>query len=936
MSKTRLRTILSAALVLGSGLAAQADNTYSNAVLSLSPVAYWPLNETTPPPLAGNIASNLGTAGSTYDGYYASTVTLGVAGALTADSDTAASFNGSSGYIDIPYGAAESQSAPFTVEAWLNAEGNTATACALSSGQFASPRAGWLLYNVGTGWSFRLYNQNGTATSLNLTGGTIDANWHHIVAEFDGTNGYLYQDGVLVAGPTAATGYVSNPGIDLTIGARSDGGFIFNGSIDEVGIYTNVLAAADVLAHYQNGTSSSPAEPYSSLILAKKPQFYYRLDESLTTVTSTVLATNYGSLGSSVDGTYLPGTTPAVAGPNGKGFGNTSYGVQFLPATGGYVDCTGSSDLDIINSITVVAWFKGAPADSRFQSFLGRGDGSWRADVDASGYAHFADGSNPDATGTTFVNDGNWHFFAGVYDGATNYLYLDGALNVLGAASAAINGDESHDLVIGGVGDYIPGRLFKGSVAQVAVFTNALTASQIQKLYNAAELYPAVVSEPKGLSLGLGASDSLSATVQGAPTLTYQWFQGASKLSDVTGNISGSATSTLTITNAQVSNGGNYTLVANNSFGSVTSSIVTVTVVPTPYVTVPPSSNTVVYAGNQVSLNVVAIGAVPLSYQWYKGSTAISGATATNLVLTPALGTNLYKVVITNSYGSYTSSVAAVVGEASPATLVVNYSVVSGYAGPGAYSDPGNNYWNAFPGTTGVATGPAYNSATNLTLVSATLDWGFSSGTTADTTNGTASDLLSYEYAVNSGSPGIGTADAPEGELLISDLPQGTYKVYLYGANYDGDRGSLFTLAAANGGEPDLGLDATTNGAVLGVNAIVNGVDAFAEGDNYVLYTNVVADVYGNITVYYTPDLNQFSGLSGEAPFNGVQAVLSTVIPTLGLQYASGNVILTWTPAGAALQSSTNVAGPFTTVTGATSPYTNAVTGGNAFFRVKN
>ena len=89
-------------------------------------------------------------------------------------------------------------------------------------------------------------------------------------------------------------------------------------------------------------------------------------------------------------------------------------------------------------------------------------------------------------------------------------------------------------------------------------------------------------------------------------------------------------------------------------------------------------------------------------------------------------------------------------------------------------------------------------------------------------------------------------------------------------------------------------------------------------------------------SLLYTPDLNQLSGFSGEAPFNGVQAVRTTVVPTLALQNAGGNIILTWTPAGAALQSSTNVAGPFTTVTGATSPFTNAVTSGNAFFRVKD
>jgi len=941
MYKNRIRLILPTILIAGSSLLARADNTFSNAVASLSPVAFWPLNETTQPPLAGNIASNLGTAGAAYDGYYGSGVTAGVSGALAGSSDTAVAFNGSAGYLDIPYGSAASIQSPFTVEAWLNAEGNTATACAVSAGNFNSPRSGWLIYNFGTGWSFRMYNQNGTATSLNLTGGTIDSNWHHIVAVFDGTNGYLYQDGTLVAGPTAATGYVANPNTDISIGARSDGGFVFNGDIDEVAIYTNALSAANVLAHYQNGSSSSPSQSYSSLILAAKPEFYYRLDETIGTVTSDVVANNYGSFGAIVNGTYLPGTTPGVPGPNGKGFGATSYGCKFLPATGGYVDCTGDSSLDIINAITVVAWFKGAPADSRFQSFLGRGDASWRADLDASGYAHFADGANPDVISSNYVNDGNWHFFTGVYTGTSNYLYIDGALDASGLATSGVNGDEAHDMVIGGVGDYLTSRLFDGEVAEVAVFTNVLTAADVQTLYYAGELLPTISSEPSALTLGLGTSGTLSATVQGNPTLVYQWYQGTTKLTDVSGNISGSATATLAITNIQVSNGGNYSLVVTNTYGSITSTVVAVTVVPTPDITVQPASNTVVYAGNEVGLSVSAIGAPPLYYQWYKGSTAISAATATNLTVTPANGTSHYSVVITNSYGSITSILASVVGASAPSGLVVNFAVTPGgtasevYSGQGAYSDPGNNYWNAVPSGSGSSTGNAYNSASNLTFVSATFDFGFNNGATADTTNGTPSYLLSYEDAVNSSSYGIGTATAPEGEIVISDVPQGTYQLYLYGANYDGDRGSLFTVAAANGGEPDQGLDATTNSSVIGANAIVDGVCTFAEGDNYVLFTNVTADVYGNITVTYTPIANQLTGSSGEAPFNGVQ-VVGKVIPTLAIQPSSPGVVLTWSPAGAALQSSTNAAGPFSTVTGASSPYTNTATSGNLFFRVKD
>ncbi len=162
------------------------------------------------------------------------------------------------------------------------------------------------------------------------------------------------------------------------------------------------------MAHYQNGTNTSPSQTYQSLILSANPVVYYRLGDTLDTPPpSTIMTTNYGSLGTDYNGTLLPGTYPGKSGPFGAG----SHSVKFVPATGGYVDCTTGAGLDITGPMTVIGWFKGSPADdSRFQSFLGISDVSWRADA-SGGVAHWADGFDTDAIGVLPVNDGNWHFF---------------------------------------------------------------------------------------------------------------------------------------------------------------------------------------------------------------------------------------------------------------------------------------------------------------------------------------------------------------------------------------------------------------------------------------------------------------------------------------------------------------------------------------------
>ncbi|MGH7954235.1 MAG: hypothetical protein ACREFE_20260, partial [Limisphaerales bacterium] len=51
---------------------ASAQSLYSNAVMSLNPVAYWPLQETTQPPNY-DVETNYGSFGSIANMYYAST-----------------------------------------------------------------------------------------------------------------------------------------------------------------------------------------------------------------------------------------------------------------------------------------------------------------------------------------------------------------------------------------------------------------------------------------------------------------------------------------------------------------------------------------------------------------------------------------------------------------------------------------------------------------------------------------------------------------------------------------------------------------------------------------------------------------------------------------------------------------------------------------------
>jgi hypothetical protein len=66
----------------------------------------------------------------------------------------------------------------------------------------------------------------------------------------------------------------------------------------------------------------------------------------------------------------------------------------------------------------------------------------------------------------------------------------------------------------------------------------------------------------------------------------------------------------------------------------------------------------VIHAHNTASFSVAASGTVPLSYQWSLNGTNISGATSSSLVISNVAQNDLgaYAVVVTNSFGSATSS----------------------------------------------------------------------------------------------------------------------------------------------------------------------------------------------------------------------------------------------------------------------------------------
>jgi hypothetical protein len=485
---------------------------YVAAVQALNPAGYWRLNELSQP-IVGGTATNLGSLGTTGDGAYFG-LPGWVGGALAGDSDAAALFSG--GYVSVPFTSNLSLAAPFTVEAWVN-PATALTAgnfdCAMACGEFASPRSGWLIYQSATGWDLRMYAQNGTTFSLSLeTGGVpVPGVWYHLAAVYDGVNAYMYVNGAGISG--APAGFVPNVDGPMTLGVRSDLSFAFGGSMDEVAVYGGALSAATILSHYQNGTNRSPATPYPQLVLAAQPLCYYRLDQPVPLPA----AINLGRLGAIANGTYEPGSQPGAAGPPYPGFGPTNYGCQ-LNGLAGFVDVPGAA-LNFTSSLTVMAWVEVNPANGNLQTVLGRGMATYHLDVDPNGYPGFADGQPAAAEifGTSRVDDGQWHHLTGVYDGAhSEFLYVDGALAAATTAATTAVAGSFNDLWLGGSPEAGSSGIFSGTLAEEVVFTNALSATQVRQVFDAATTSPPVFQPTRA------AGGVLNLTWSAVPLRTYQ------------------------------------------------------------------------------------------------------------------------------------------------------------------------------------------------------------------------------------------------------------------------------------------------------------------------------------------------------------------------------------------------------------------------------
>jgi probable HAF family extracellular repeat protein len=282
---------------------------------------------------------------------------------------------------------------------------------------------------------------------------------------------------------------------------------------------------------------------------------------------------------------------------------------------------------------------------------------------------------------------------------------------------------------------------------------------------------PSITMQPTNQTVKQGSNAVFAVVAVGTAPLSYRWFFNGTNV------LTGFTNASITITNVQFTNAGNYSVIVTNVVGSVTSSNAALAVLMPPSVSITnPANGTIFTASSNIVLNAATsdTNGIVTQVQFFQGTNSLGLSTNSPYTLTwtnPAIGTyNLTAQAVDNNGLMATSS-------------VVNVSVV-------AFQAAGSlKVWLKADALTGLT-----NAATVGT-------WYDSSGFGINATQSTSANMPTYRTNVLGGYPVVrfnGTnsylnftnfmTNFSQAEMFVvlratTNLPSATKNAWAFGSN---------------------------------------------------------------------------------------------------------------------------------------------------------
>ena len=393
---------------------------------------------------------------------------------------------------------------------------------------------------------------------------------------------------------------------------------------------------------------------------------------------------------------------------------------------------------------------------------------------------------------------------------------------------------------------------------------------------------------PSPLLVFPGATGSLAVTtVSPKPILSYQWLKNGLILNNG-GRVSGATTANLVISSLGTADTGNYSVIAANMFGSVTSAVdsVNVTFPSSPY-------------QQQV------LWTYPISYYAFDQTND------------PASGTAVafdYIDAANGLYGSQTEN-------GNPLYNIAGPNPGAGFPGFAA-TNSALAILNNLQQTASIVSLPPLNANTNTVTFTMWIN-------PAQTQLGWAV-LNSYRSAVSGTANGMNYTSGG-GTLGYHWNDNGSTYNWNSGLTPPIGQWSFVALAVSPGQAIEYLF--TPNGMTAATNVFAHVVQpintpGFIGGDLH--DANFIGDIDEVASFNQTLTQNQLTNL-------WTAAVTGQVTPppaNLTIQKSGANVIVSWYPPVGVLQTAPSLNGPWTPNNAATSPYTNAISGSALFYQV--
>lgn len=178
---------------------------------------------------------------------------LGGAGAIAADTNTSASFDGANDYIR----TSRTISDDFSIEFWFKSTQGFGTSAQWWTGAgLVDAEVPGVANDFGVSLSSDGRVMAGVGnpdTTASSSGGFNDNQWHHVVMTRTRATGavVLYVDGVQRSTVTGNTLSLTGPA-NIDFGRLQAGVNYYQGSLDEVALYNTALTAAQVKSHFDN------------------------------------------------------------------------------------------------------------------------------------------------------------------------------------------------------------------------------------------------------------------------------------------------------------------------------------------------------------------------------------------------------------------------------------------------------------------------------------------------------------------------------------------------------------------------------------------------------------------------------------------------------------------------------------------------------------